>query len=186
MDAVAPRVADRAGMAVLRFNYGYGELMVRSGKPRPPERMPALKVVHRAAHECAREMFPDIPLLAGGKSLGGRVSSLMAAEGEAVDGLCFLGYPLHPPGKQDRLRTEHFPQLKGPALFLQGDRDALCDLGLLEEAVKGWGKAPTVHIVEGGDHSFNVLRRSGRNAEDVLEEIATAIHTWWDSIAPKA
>ena len=114
--------------------------------------------------------------------MGGRMSSLLAAEGEAFDGLCFLGYPLHPPGKPEKLRTEHFPELKLPMLFLQGTRDALCDLELLRPALEGLGQSPTLHVVEEGDHSFAVLKRSGRTPEEVLDELAAAVAAWVPSV----
>ena len=178
LDEIAPRIADAGDLAVLRFNYAYAELMVRSGKPRPPERRAGLDVVHRALFAHARESFPGLPLIGGGKSLGGRIASLLAAEDEPMDGLCFLGYPLHPPGRKERLRTEHFPKLDVPALFVQGTRDALCDLELLEPALDQWRTRPALHRVEAADHGFAVLRRSGRDPETVLQEIAGAVGAW--------
>lgn len=182
LEAVAPAIADTAGLAVLRFNYGYAELMIRSGKPRPPERRPALEVVHRAAIAHARTVLPELPVILGGKSLGGRIASLMVAEGEPAAGLCFLGYPLHPPGKKDRQRTDHFPGLEVPALFVQGTRDPLCDLTLLEAALPSFAGRPTVCVIEDGDHSFNVLKRSGRAPSEVIGEIAAAVATWADEV----
>lgn len=185
LEAIAPRIADVAGLVVVRFNYAFTELARRSGKRRPPERRIALEAVHGPILRHVAEAHGGLPLYAGGKSLGGRVSSLMAAEShgamEPVRGLIFLGYPLHPPGKPDRLRTEHFPQLRGPLLFLQGDRDALCDLALLEDAWPALaGAEPTLHVVEGADHGFEVLRRSGRTLDDVHAELAGAISGWCD------
>lgn len=188
MEAAAPRIADAAGIAVLRFNYGFAEKMQRSGSRLPPEKRRALDVVHREVLVKARERFPELPLIGGGKSMGGRMSSLMAAEGEPLDGLCFLGYPLHPPGRPEKLRTEHFPGLKLPTLFVQGTRDALCDLELLRPALQTLGQKPTLHIVEEGDHSFAVLKRSGRTPGEVLDEIAAAVAAWVPGVkaAPKA
>ena len=182
MEAVAPRIADAAGIAVLRFNYGYAEKMQRSGSRFPPEKRQALDVVHREIFAKARERFAGMPLIGGGKSMGGRMSSLMAAEGEPLDGLCFLGYPLHPPGKPEKLRTDHFPELKLPMLFVQGTRDALCGLDLLETALKTLSQPATLHVVEGGDHSFSVLKRSGRTPDEVLDEIAAAVAAWVPSV----
>ncbi len=178
MEAAAPKIADAANIAVLRFNYGFAEKMQRNGSRFPPEPRRALEVVHRQIFEYTRERFPGLPLIGGGKSLGGRMSSLMAADGEPLDGLCFLGYPLHPSGRPEKLRTEHFPDLKLPMLFLQGTRDALCDLELLRPALEELGQKPTLHIVEEGDHSFAVLKRSGRTPDEVLDEIAAAIAAW--------
>lgn len=185
LETAAPRIADAAGLVVVRFNYAFTELGKRTGKRRPPERRVALEAVHGPILQHVANAHPGLPLYAGGKSLGGRVASLMAAEGhpamEGVRGLIFLGYPLHPPGKPDRLRTDHFPDLRGPLLFLQGDRDALCDLGLLEEAWPALsGATPTLHVVEGADHGFAVLRRSGRTLDDVHAELADAITRWCD------
>ena len=100
LEAVAPAIADAAGLAVLRFNYGYAELMIRSGKPRPPERRPALEVVHRVAIAHARTVLPELPVILGGKSLGGRIASLMVAEGEPAAGLCFLATRFILPGRR--------------------------------------------------------------------------------------
>lgn len=188
MARVAPALAARTGAAVMRFQYAYMERMSLSGTRRPPERRPALESVHRAAFEFARKRFPGLPLLGGGKSLGGRISTLMAADGEALDGLLLLGYPLHPPGKPEKQRTEHFPNLKTPTLFLQGTRDALCDLELLDPALKTIAGNATLHVVEGADHGFDVLKRSGRTPDEVLDEICAAASGWIDGLglAPAA
>jgi len=185
LEAAAPRIADVAGLVVVRFNYAFTELAKRSGKRRPPERRVALEAVHGPVLQHVAAAHGGLPLYAGGKSLGGRVSTLMAAAShpamEGVRGLILLGYPLHPPGKPERLRTEHFPDLRGPLLFLQGDRDPLCDLGLLEEAWPALdGADATLHVVEGADHGFGVLRRSGRTLDDVHAELADAIDRWCD------
>ena len=181
LETIAPIIAGAAGFAVMRFNYAYAELMVRTGGRRPPERRPALEAVHAAALGAARARFPELPLIGGGKSLGGRISTLLAADGAELDGLILLGYPLHPPGKPERQRVEHFPEVKVPTLFLQGTRDALADLDLLRPALKHFSGEQTLHVVEGGDHSFDVLRRSGRSPEDVHGEIAQAITDWADA-----
>jgi len=181
MEEVAARIADAARLSVLRFNYAYAEIMERTGGRRPPERRPALEAVHKAALGAARKRYPDLPLIGGGKSLGGRISTLLAAEGEALDGLVLLGYPLHPPGKPDRQRVEHFPEVTVPTLFLQGTRDALADLERLRPALERFAGTQTLHVVEGGDHSFAVLKRSGRTPAEVLDEIADAVSAWADS-----
>ena len=183
MEAAAKAIADAAGVAVLRFNYAYAEKMQRNGSRLPPEPRRALQVVHAAIFAWARERFPDMPLIGGGKSMGARIASLMAADGEPLDGLCFLGYPLHPAGKPEKLRTEHFPKLKLPMLFLQGSRDALCDLELLRPALETLGQKPTLQVIEGGDHSFSVLKRSGRTPEEVLGEIARGFADWVRTLA---
>lgn len=178
MEAAAPVIADAASIAVLRFNYAYAEKMTRTGNRLPPEQRRALEVVHKAVLQYARDRFPDLPLIAGGKSLGGRISSLMCADGEAMDALCFIGYPLHPAGKPEKQRTEHFPKLDLPLLFLQGTRDALADLELLHPALELLPRKAELHVVEGGDHSFSVLKRSGRTPAEVLAEIGQAVADW--------
>ncbi len=182
LEDLAPSLARATGLAVMRFNYAYAELMMRTGGRRPPERRPALEAVHRAALSAARARFPDLPLIGGGKSLGGRISTLLAAEGTSFEGLILLGYPLHPPGKPERQRVEHFPDVRVPTLFLQGTRDALADLALLRPALEQFAGAQTLHVVEGGDHSFAVLKRSGRTPQDVFEELSTAVGAWVDTI----
>ncbi|QDV08713.1 Alpha/beta hydrolase family protein [Planctomycetes bacterium Poly30] len=178
MEAAAPRIADAAALAVVRFNYAYAEKMSRTSSRLPPEPRRALEVIHRTVLQWTRDRFPHLPLVGGGKSLGGRIASLMAAEAEPMDGLVFLGYPLHPPGKPEKLRTEHFPKLDLPMLFLQGDRDALADLDLLRPALEALPRKAALHVVAGGDHSFSVLKRSGRTPEEVLDEIASAVADW--------
>lgn len=174
---VATRLA-AGGLPVLRFQYAYMEQAVRKGTRRPPDRRAVLEVVHRAALADAARRFAGRALLTGGKSLGGRIASYLAAEGEPCAGLVFLGYPLHPAGKPEARRSEHFGALAQPALFVQGDRDALCDLALLGAALETYGGRATLAVVEGADHGFDVLRRSGRRAADVLDEVAGRVLEW--------
>ncbi|AUX48202.1 hypothetical protein SOCE26_097330 [Sorangium cellulosum] len=168
---VAERLAAR-GHSVLRFNFVYKELGQKA-----PDRPPLLEKVYEAA---IAQMLEDRPerLLIGGKSMGGRIASLLAARGVRADGLLFLGYPLHPAGKRAPLRDEHLPAIPAPMLFLQGTRDPLCDLALLRPVLKRLGKRATLHVVEGGDHSLELLKSAGRTREDVLEEIDLAIDGW--------
>lgn len=180
---VAERLAAR-GLPVLRFQYAYMEQIQRSGLRRPPDRRSLLEAVHRAAVRDAAERFPGRRLLLGGKSLGGRIASYLAAEGESCGGLVVLGYPLHPAGKPDAPRSEHFAALAQPALFLQGDRDALCDLDLMRAALERYGGEATLAVIEGADHGFDVLRRSGRSAAEVLDEIAERVLAWVRSTFP--
>ena len=183
LEAVATGLAAR-GLAVLRFNYGYSERAVRDGKRRPPDRLPALLEVHRRAAAVARELYPESRLVLAGKSMGGRMSSVLAAEGEEAAGLVYLGYPLHPAGKQEKLRTEHFPAISHPTLFLQGTRDALCNLELLHPALETYGGAVELHLVEGADHDFRVLKKSGRTEEDVLAEVLDRVVAWEKATFP--
>lgn len=177
IEDVATGLAAR-GLPVLRFNYAYSERATREGKRRPPDRMPTLLAVHRRAIAVARKTLGTPTLLLAGKSMGGRMASVLAAEGEDAAGLVYLGYPLHPAGKPERLRREHFPAIAQPTLFLQGTRDALCDLELLRPALETYGGAVELHVVEGADHDFRVLKRSGRTNDEVLAEILDAIDAW--------
>ena len=117
-------------------------------------------------------------LIIGGKSLGGRIASQLAAQGEAIDGVLLLGYPLHPPGKPEKLRAEHLPRITVPMLFFAGTRDPLCTLALLRQTLKKLVVPVTVHVIAEGDHSFGVPKRAGRTQENVYEEIITASSTW--------
>jgi len=116
-------------------------------------------------------------LVIGGKSMGGRMASHLAAAGERVQGLLFLGYPLHPAGKPDQLRAAHLSRISAPMLFLTGTRDALCRLDLLQSVLGGIPNA-TLYVIEDGDHSFAVRKRSGRDAAAVRQEIAQASVDW--------
>jgi len=180
---VAERLAAH-GLPVLRFQYAYMEQVQRLGMRRPPDRLSLLESVHRAASRDLQQRFPGRHLLLGGKSLGGRIASHLAAQGEACAGLLFLGYPLHPAGKPDKLRSEHFAALAQPALFLQGDRDALCDLALLRTAVEVYGGQATLAVIEGADHGFDVLRSSGRSSGEVMDQVAARTIAWVRSTFP--
>jgi uncharacterized protein len=139
-----------AGVACLRFNFAYSE----AGK-RSPDREPALRAVWAAAFE--RGGQAGSPVWAGGKSMGGRIASMMAADGELdAAGLVFVGYPLHPPGKPDRIRDEHLDRVGVPMLFLQGTADPFARWDLLTGVVERLGDRSTLHPLEGGDHSFRV------------------------------
>jgi uncharacterized protein len=145
---------DAAGVTCLRFNFAYRE----AGR-RGPDREPALRDVWSAAFQVGAQM--GTPAWAGGKSLGGRIASMMSADGElGADGLVFVGYPLHPPGKPERLRDAHLTDVPVPMLFLQGTADPFARRDLLESVLDRLGEKATLHPVEGGDHSFRV--RGGR------------------------
>jgi predicted alpha/beta-hydrolase family hydrolase len=123
-------------------------------------------------------------MVAGGKSMGGRMTSQAQSKEQlpGVQGLVFLGFPLHAPKKPDDKRAAHLFDVKIPMLFLQGTRDTLADLELLTPICDRLGDRATLHIVDGGDHSFKVLKRSGRTDPEVLEELAQAISDWADGI----
>ncbi len=166
------------GLAVLRFCYPYMERRIREGRTRPPDRMPVLEATHRAAARALRKQFPDRRLILAGKSLGGRVGTMVAAKGEDCAGLLLFGYPLHPPRRPERLRVEHFPAVAQPALFLQGSRDPLCELDLLREALPSFGGVATLRVIEGANHSFEVPRRFGRTTEEAWQELGELADAW--------
>lgn len=164
-----------AGIATLKFNFPYKE----KGR-KAPDPAQKLEATWRAVLERIRS-DPTLAfnhVFAGGKSLGGRMASRVVAEGEQVDGLVFLGYPLHPPGRTDKQRTAHFPQIRVPSLFIQGTRDSLCELSLLRRALPQIRADSDVHVVEGGDHSFNLPKRLGVKQTDVWREIVEAVVGW--------
>ena len=164
----------RAGYVAVKFNFPYTEARRRRPDPRP-----VLESCFRAvlgAVAADRALLP--PWIAiGGKSLGGRIASYLAAAGAPVRGVFFLGYPLHPAGRPDQLRADHLPAVPVPMLFVQGTRDALCDLERLREVLRGLPRA-TLHVVEGGDHSFRLPRRDGKPEQVVWAEIVGAVVRW--------
>src|SRR5256885_10674412 len=149
----------------------------RGRRPDPPA--VAAATVRAAVMEAAR-VAPGLPLVAGGKSFGGRMTSTAQAEAPlpGVRGLVFFGFPLHPPGRPGDSRAEHLARVQIPMLFLQGDRDEFADLKLLRPMVKQLGERATLHLLEGGDHSVHVLKRSGRTGAEVMGELVDAIAAW--------
>lgn len=178
MEAIAMGLAER-GIATLRYQFPFME----KGSKRPDPPALAQATVRAAVAEAA-VVCAGLPLFAGGKSFGGRMTSQAQAKAplEGVRGLAFFGFPLHPAGKPSAERADHLTQVKMPMLFLQGTRDALAELRLLEPLVKGLGREATLHLVEGADHSFHVLKSSGRNDRDVLVEILDAFAAWVDEV----
>lgn len=161
-----------AGVATLRFNFPYME-----ARKRRPDTPRLLTATVRAAVDKARALAPELPLLAGGKSMGGRMTSQAAAAEPlpAVAGLVFVGFPLHAPGRTGTSRADHLRDVNVPLLFLQGTRDALADIELMRQVSAGLpGRRGKLHVVEGGDHSFKVLKRSGRTHDDVMAELVAA------------
>ena len=180
MEAFADRLVAQH-VAVLRYQFPYME----KGSRRP-DRAPKLHATVRAAVAEARTLAPDLPLFAGGKSMGGRMTSGAAAEEpfEGVRGLVFVGFPLHPAGRPGTQRADHLAEVSVPLLFLQGTRDKLADLELLRPVTDGLGERATVHIVEGADHGFHVLKRSGRTDDEVLDELARSAAEWMAENGP--
>ena len=146
------------GIATARFNFHYANAGRRS-----PDAEPSLRAAWMEAFEGARALAGDLPVFAGGKSLGGRIASMCVADGMPAAGLVFLGYPLHPPGKPERIRDKHLYEIQVPMLFLQGTRDPFAQEALLAKVLKKLGPRAGLHAVEGGDHSFRVR---GVKAED--------------------
>ena len=161
------------GVDVVRFNFPYKEK--RSGRPDP---MPVLKKTIEAVVARAREELRPRVLVIGGRSMGGRAASMLAADGFACDGLLLLAYPLHPAGRPDQLRDAHLPKIDSPVLCLNGTRDALCRRDLMESVLERVGANWTMHWLEGADHSFHVLKSSGRSDADVLVEIGQVSEEW--------
>lgn len=178
MEAIAAGLAANR-IATLRYQFPY---MEKGGK-RPDPPTIAQATVRAAVAEAARTCA-GLPLLAGGKSFGGRMTSQAQARAplEGVKGLAFFGFPLHPAGKPSTDRADHLADVNVPMLFLQGTRDALAELSLLEPVVKGLGRKATLQLAEGADHSFHVLKSSGRNDREVLTEILDAFIAWVDTI----
>jgi predicted alpha/beta-hydrolase family hydrolase len=177
MSAIASGLAQRR-VATLRFQFPYME----QGSKRPDLPKVAHAAVRAAVREAAKRL-PDVPLFAGGKSYGGRMTS-QAQAGESlpeVRGIVFLGFPLHPAGKPSTERADHLTQVQVPMLFMQGTRDTLAELELIRETTAKLGRRATLHVVEGGDHSFHVLARSGRKDEEVREELLDTMAGWMKS-----
>jgi uncharacterized protein len=168
-----------AGVATLRYQFPYMEQ-----RRRRPDLPAVLTDTVRAAARAARERAPDLPLLAGGKSLGGRMTSLAAAQEplEAVRGLIFFGFPLHPPARPGTKRADHLTRVSIPMLFLQGTRDRLADLTLLRPICAQLGPRARLHVVETADHGFHVLKGSGKSDAEVLQELAQAAASWAQTV----
>lgn len=180
MNTIAGGLCAR-GFTVLRFDYPYMQRAREEGRRRPPDRRPVLERAHAAALETLERLARPQRVLLAGKSLGARIGSYLTAEdtdGRLARGLVFFGYPLHPKGQPERLRTEHFPLLTVPTLFLQGTRDGLCEVPLLEAALETYGGRATLAWIEDGDHDFGVLKRTGRERTDVLEELVDRVDEW--------
>jgi predicted alpha/beta-hydrolase family hydrolase len=184
MESLAAELAG-AGIATLRYQFPY--VQQRRARPDPPA---VLTATVRAAIAAAAEVSPDLPLLAGGKSLGGRMTSHVFADLRSdpmggiapVRGLVFFGFPLHPPGRPDTKRAEHLHRVDLPMLFLQGTRDTLADLPLIQQLCTRLTGRATLHVIDTADHSFHVLKRSGKTDSGVLHELANAAASWAESL----
>jgi predicted alpha/beta-hydrolase family hydrolase len=174
MDTVATGLAARR-IATLRYQFPYME----RGSKRPDSPAVAQSIV-RAAVAAAAAALPGLPIIAGGKSFGGRMTSQAQAAAPLpnVRGLCFFGFPLHPAGKPATERGAHLSKVDVPMLFLQGTKDALAEVGLIEPLIASLQPRATLHLVAGADHSFHVPVRSGRKDEQVMEELLDTMADW--------
>lgn len=160
-------------LAVCRFNFLYSE----AGK-KAPDRQPVLEDTYRRVLDSLLAGGAPRRVFLGGKSMGGRIASHLAASGTQCDGLVFLGYPLHPPGRPDRMRDEHLASVEVPVLFVEGTRDPLCPLDTLSEVIRARSLAADVVVIEDGDHSLKVRKSSGRSTPEAWDEAVTAIARW--------
>jgi predicted alpha/beta-hydrolase family hydrolase len=178
METVASGLCDR-DIATLRYQFPYME----KGSRRPDAPAIAHAAVRAAVEEAAR-CCPGLALVAGGKSFGGRMTSQAQAITPlpGVHGLAFLGFPLHPAGKPSDARAEHLSDVNVPMLFVQGTRDKLAELQLIEPVVRRLGASASLHLVQEADHSFHVPARSGRNDRDAMSEILAALSAWISAI----
>lgn len=168
----ASRTLASAGLGILRFNFPYRER--KSGRPDP---MPVLTATIRAVVDAARSELRPPAVIIGGRSMGGRAASMLAAEGFGCDALLLLAYPLHPPGQTAKLRDAHLAAISVPVLCFNGTRDTFCERPLMERAVARLDRW-TMHWLDGADHSFHVLKSSGRTDADVLAEVRGATARW--------
>ncbi len=169
------RLLGAHSVATLRYQFPYME----AGR-RAPDTAKRLVETVRAAVDCANRVAEGLPVLVGGKSMGGRMASTAASQGELSDarGLVFFGFPLHPAGRPSLDRATHLQDVRRPMLFVQGTRDRLAELELIRAVCEGLGRRATLHVVQDGDHSFKVLKRTGRTVQEVREELAATVARW--------
>jgi predicted alpha/beta-hydrolase family hydrolase len=179
LEALAGELAT-VGLGTLRYQFPYME-----ERRRVPDAPGLLLATVAAAVRTAREAAPGVELLAGGKSMGGRMTSQAAAEGllDGVCGLVFFGFPLHPPGKVGTKRAEHLARVRVPMLFVQGTRDTFAEMPLLRGVCARLGDLATLYVVEAADHSFHVLKSAGKTDAEVLRELAKTTEAWAARIA---
>jgi predicted alpha/beta-hydrolase family hydrolase len=171
MQAIADALAAR-DIATLRWEFPY----MAAGRARP-DRPEVAEAAVRAVWTAARERLGELPMIAGGKSFGGRMTSRAHAAQplEGLHGIAFLGFPLHPAGEPSTERAEHLAQAAGPLLFVQGTRDELAELRRLRRVVRALGPRATLHLIDDADHAFAVPKRTGR---DSIAEVADAVAAW--------
>ena len=176
MSYFAEGLASR-GICVHRFNFLYTE----SGR-KAPDRQPILEETFAAVVMHIRRQFEPKALMLGGKSMGGRIASHVVAAGAEAEGLIFLGYPLHPPGRPERLRAAHLSDIAIPMLFVEGTRDPFCPLETLEKVRADLSAPTTVAVIDDGDHSFKVRKSSGRSTDEAWDEAVAAASTWMTEV----
>ncbi len=171
------------GVATFRYQFPYMEQ-----RRRVPDSAPVATATVSGAVRATAKAAAGLPLFAGGKSFGGRMSSQAASQGllEGVKGLVFFGFPLHPPNKPGTKRAEHLAKVQIPMLFLEGTRDTLADLKLLRPICADLGARATLHTIETADHSFHVLKSSGKTDIDVLRELAQTTASWAENLQTEA
>ena len=175
--AATARMLREQGFGVVRFNFLYRER--KSGRPDP---MPKLMETVAAVVAGTRAQFAPARLVIGGRSMGGRAASMLAADGFSANGLLLLAYPLHPAGQPEKLRDAHLPRIAMPVLCVNGTRDPLCTPRFMARAVAAVTAPWEMHWIEGADHSFHVLKSSGRTDADVLAEIGRTARAWLDHL----
>ena len=173
MQKIAEALAEQ-DIATFRYNFPYSE----KGSGRDSTATCVATI--RSAVAAAQKAAPDLPILAGGHSFGGRMTSTAQSEEptEGVKGLVFSSFPLHMPGRPDTKRAEHLANIKIPMLFLSGTRDALAELDLLKPVVKKLGKRATLHLLDTADHSYKILKKTRKSDEDVFLEMARVVNEW--------
>jgi predicted alpha/beta-hydrolase family hydrolase len=176
MDYFADELASD-DLAVARFNFRY----IEAGR-RSPDKQPVLEDTYRDVVEQIVDVRSPELLFIGGKSMGGRIGSNIVASGTHANGLVYLGYPLHPPGRPERIRDAHLGDIKAPQLFVEGTRDPFCPLETLAEVIGKRKLKADVVVIDGGDHSLKVRKSSGRSTKEAWNEAIGAIATWIGSI----
>jgi len=165
-----------SGRGALLYNFDYSE--AGSRRPDPPA---VLEATTRAAAALALEATGARRIVHGGRSMGGRIASQVVAAGERADGLAFFGYPLHPPGQFEKRREAHLPRIEAPMLFVQGTRDSFARGDLLDALIERLGSRAELHRVQEADHSFGVLKRSGRTPKEVQDEVTAVLLRWLEA-----
>jgi predicted alpha/beta-hydrolase family hydrolase len=180
MDGIAQALSAH-GIGTFRYQFPF----VEAGRRRP-DRAPVLTGTVRAAVAAARELEPDLPLLAGGKSMGGRMTSSAQAESSlaGIRGLVFLGFPLHLPGDPSNARSDHLNDVDVPMLFVQGTRDRLAEMDRMAAVVESLGDRAELRVVQDADHGFDVLKRTGKSIAEIYDDMAVVVRSWTDTILP--